>query len=284
MFPLFVEIVNELNRDKTFFDNRGRFCIVSNNIPGIVYIMRYARNNPDDDYSEIQIECFIVPGKPLSVYAAITGDEACDWVANIREILGKSKWRKKNTELVILGFLTGNYMCRSTMNQIPFSPAARGEGHMNFKKTLTSVSDQIFLLAPLMKFSFADVDLLNNVCGYVEEFDNNDDKNIDPKKIKYREVLIPNGKKCILITSKRNKANLFFDFSQSLLEILEEFQISNPYLLEIRCIEHDPRFSSTGELWDKPELEIELPHENLRSAYKEGKNIWDLKWVTKQKT
>jgi hypothetical protein len=167
MYPVFQEITNRLSQKKAKELWREKVCIVTNNLPGVQYLMKNAKDDPNDDYSEITISCFLVPGKPLSVYAAITGSESEKWLVRLRDFLDTlDTWRDKRTDVTILGFVTGNYMVRSFVaNEVNYYPVARGEGHVEIKKRMVEISDQVFLLNPLMKFSFASVDLLNRVNG-----------------------------------------------------------------------------------------------------------------------
>src|SRR5207253_10049387 len=112
------------------------------------------------------------------------------------------------------GFVTGNYISpRQAGSRTFYEPVARGEGHVAIKRMMVEVSSEVFLLAPLMKFSFASVDLLNRV----NDFDINrveiERAKRHPKRVKYEPVTIPAGKRCVFFTTMRSRDAIFGRFS-----------------------------------------------------------------------
>lgn len=276
-YPVFQEIASRLrdNRDKKIW--KERVCIVTNNIPGIQYIMKNAKEDPNDEYSELSVNCYIMPGKPLAVYAAITGEETEKWLGNIRAVLNNQKnWRDQEKSLYIIGFLTGNYLARSLVDSKPqFFPVARGEGHVEIKKKIVDVSDEIFLLSPLMKFTFANVELLNKVNDFTIERTDIEKALQKPKKVKYTEIIIPEKLPKKFFTTSRPTNAKFYQFGVDLRYELEESNKSENIIMN----EYDVRYWAPTEDNSRLELEKEIPHDTLRKQFENGANIWDRGWV-----
>jgi hypothetical protein len=278
MYPVFQEITSRIRPKKGRELWRERLCIVTNNIPGVQYLMKNAKDDPNDDYSEISINCFIVPGKPLSVYAAITGIESINWLGELRALLQNLEgWKGDKVRIHIIAFVTGNYMVRKhAKGSISYHPAARGEGHVEIKKAMIEISDELFLLSPLMKFSFASVDLLNRVNGFDIERTDLEKARQQPNKVKYEEIPIPGEKRTIFFLTKRPTGARFRGFSVELQnELVERYGADGVVMPE-----YDIRYwdiSDDGSA--RRELEREVPHETLRRAFENGSNIWDKGWV-----
>lgn len=268
LYPVFEEIANRLRRGPASRLWRERICIVTNNIPGVQYLMKNAKDSPNDDYSEIAVKCFIIPGKPLSVYAAITGDESTRWLQNLKAFLSSKEFTKDlksnqgdDTDIKVLGFVTGNYMARRVdNNKSYYYPVARGEGHVEIKRMMVDVSDEVFLLAPLMKFSFASVDLLNRVNGFDVERVEGERAKQHPSRIKYEPVAIPDNKKCVFFTTKRSRDAIFGQFSHDLYVELATHHKTSVIMPEFDVRYWNPAVEGNRHI----ELKREIPHDNLR--------------------
>lgn len=276
MYPVFQEITNKIHKNKESW--KSRICIVTNNIPGIQYLMKYGKRDPSDNYSEVILDCFLIPGKPLSVYAAITGKESEKWVKNIKPFL--QDWANESVNVRIINFLTGNYMTRSEDgNKTYYRPAARGEGHVEIKNEMVNVSDIIYILSPLTKYSFANVDLLNRVNGFT--IDRSDVENAleYPRQVKYDEIFIPDNKEIKYFLTRRVRENMFNRFGDNLYnELTHSYGRENVSMPEIDIKRWIPNIN------EKPHLELdrEIPHKTLRKSYKPHENIWNLEWANNQ--
>lgn len=281
MYPLFREMCERLRNRKTAVLWRDRIYIVTNNIPGVQYLMKNAKERPGNDYSEIVLRCLLMPGKPLSVYAANTGRETEGWLRGIRDFL-RREWGGNDDEFEILGFITGNYISAhkdEKDGKILYYPVARGEGHLEIKKIMSQVSDKVFLIAPLMKFSFANVDTLNLVNDF--QINRNDWNNARkyPTKVKYEEVEI-DPHKCIFFTTNRFDGDEFAEFSRFLRADLNYsyHPDSIRIVADFKMRQWLPKYGE-NVLIRQLELEAEIPHENLRKRYEAGDDIWDKAWI-----
>lgn len=276
MYPVFQEITKRIHSNKDLW--KKQVCIVTNNLPGIHYLMKYGKEDLSDNYSEILLDCFLIPGKPLSVYAAITGTEAEKWLKQIRLFL--KDWNDSESSIKIISFLTGNYMTRSDRNnKVRYSPAARGEGHVEMKNEMVKVSDEVFVLSSLTKFSFATCDILNDVNGFTIQRSDKIDALKHPRQVKYVEILIPDEKPYKIFSTKRVKGNLFEHFSSALyLELIRTLALENVFMPEIDIKKWIPNV----EIMPHLEIEREIPHKTLRDSYAPDNDIWHLEWILKK--
>jgi hypothetical protein len=278
LYPVFQEITTRLNQKSKKDLWREKVCIVTNNIPGVQYLMKNGKEDLNDDHSEIIIDCFLIPGKPLSVYAAITGSESTKWLLGLKDFL--QTWKRENMDVKVIGLITGNYIARKLVNgRVQYYPVARGEGHVEIKRTMAEISDEVFLLSPLMKFSFAGVELLNEVNGF--DIDRQDMENAkhNPRRVKYEEISIPDNKKCTFFTTRRAKDALFERFSDTLYyELLRSYKAHCIVMPEFDIRYWNPNIEESRQL----EIEREIPHDNLRARYLEGTNIWSHGWVAEK--
>lgn len=275
MYPVFQEIASKIQNKQLKQIWQERVFIVTNNIPGIQYLMKTAKDDPSNEYSEVPINCYIMPGKPLSVYAAITGGEAEEWLTKERITQNLDVW-KDGKILRIFGFVTGNYVARSEhkgQNTRQYFPVARGEGHVEIKRKIVDVSDEIYLLSPLMKFTFATVDQLNSVNDFFIERKDPKAK-LKPNMVKYEEILIPENKPIRYFSTRRPPNSKFFVFSEELHNDLRQSTGPNSVFMN----EFDIRYWAPEEN-SQLELEKEIPHTHLREQYERGKNIWNMGWV-----
>lgn len=277
LYPVFQEISKRVHLKKEIW--KEKVCIVTNNLPGIQYLIKNAKRDPRDNYSEVIVDCFLIPGKPLAVYAAITGKESVKWVRDIKAFL--KDWSNGSDNFKILCFLTGNYVTRTKENgNTVYNPAARGEGHVEIKNEMVNVSDTIFLLSPLTKFSFANVDLLNHMNKFTIERKDLENALKFPRQVKYEEIVIPEEKDVRFFVTRRVAENMFNTFSDNLYNELTTKYGSNKVSMPAIDIKRwIPNISEKSFL----ELDREIPHENLRKTYKPKENIWNLEWVNKQK-
>lgn len=273
-YPLFIEISNLLRsrNNERWIKN---VYIITNNIPGVHYLMKYAKEDPNNPYSEISIKCLLLPGKPLSVYAAITGNESNKWLENIDSFL-ESEWKCERKGFEIIGFITGNYMSPDydkNNNIIGFNPVARGEGHVEIKEKIAEKSDSIILISPLMKYSFANVDILNDINDFKYSSSSPEAKNY-PNEVKYEEISVDYDK-CVFFTTKREEKDHFYRFYQAL-----ELHLNRLYKKKVIFIDD---FKIRDYYDSTIEIEKEIPHVRLRNKYLiDKKDIWDESWILKK--
>lgn len=308
LYHVFFEICEKMKNDQTKSRWCEQVCIVTNNLPGIQYLMRHCKDKDNDEYSEIAIPCFLLPGKPLSVYAAVTGDEACKWLEKPSinseepdvaigenesielsqlEMFLNSLWNVPRDGYEIISLMTANYIVRhpGSDSKDSYYPVARGEGHAKIKRRFAEVSDKIYILSPLTKFSFATVTQLNNENQLnIDEikFPNQAKKN--PSKVKYDLIPIKNDKhKCTFFTTQRVQGNIFYGFSDALITRLKE------YYDNVEVVDFDIKYSipeeDKNENYQHIQIEKEIPHKILRDNYnsrrrKKQPYIWDMAWIS----
>lgn len=258
MFSLFPEIARHLEDEKTRKIWKECVSIITNNLPGAQYLMKNCKGNPSDDDSVMAINCYLMPG---IVDSDLVATECKGSIKDIIKSLNVSKGAYK-----VIGFLTGHHIVPNNKKR-QFCPVTREGIHKKIKEQIVVASNEIYLLAPLMQFSFADVGLLNSVY-----------KDIIKKPKDYVPIDIYRKDNPITyITSNRldRYKYEFKDFSKTLHNKLKEWcgndRVKITDFKLCGHINHD--FSPS-------ELQLEIPEEDLRSPYERGEmNIWDIKLV-----
>lgn len=170
-----------------------KLCIITNNLPGIDALMKYGRIQPNNRYSELAIDCRLLPGAPLPVYSAVTGAETTQALESYRT--------KGEENCCFLGLLTGNWIrVRRSEPSCPV-PLARGKGHIEFKQAVIDSCDEIFVVSPLGKlFVGPGPEDLNKILNFGVQFKN-------PDWQPYKEVHINDTKAKVvsLVTTSREK-------------------------------------------------------------------------------
>lgn len=299
MYYLFLEICERIKILRNIQNSEDleiwtqRVFIITNNLPGIQYLMKYCRRD-FDEYADLLINCLLIPGEPLPVYAAVTGPVSLDFLKeeNIRQII-RNKMDVEEGNYKIISLLTANYMVRhsdtkSTIRD-SYCPVARKGGHFDLKIAFSKLSDEIYLISPLTKFSFATCEELNKVNGfYINEVNEPILAKMHPELVKYREIELIDEKsrgKCTYITTKRETNDLFCQFSDELLSRLatsygkKKVIVSREFILE-----QSIRIKREEDSYKDHEITKEIPHSSLRDAYKKMKKdgyfIWDTAWIT----
>lgn len=261
-----------------------RVCLITNNLLGLQYLMMYCKEDPTDERSEIALKCFFLPGKPLTPYIAVASDETVEWLSKNVETLLKKEWNLGEAECTYqtISFIGASYFVRHKANnegdELGYYPVAREEGHVKIKKELVNLSDEVFIVAPLMKFSFASVKMLNGVNGFDINQDNFDKNRDERAKLKYVEIPVER-EKCVFFTTSRENDCEFSVFSQVLQQELEMLYVTEESnnLIVVPFPQKKYEYSKADL---ESEIAAEIPHEKLRTNYKEGKiNIWNKSWV-----
>ena len=131
--------------------------IVTNNLPGVEALIDSGRRNPRNRFSLLEVKCQLLPGEPLPVYAAVTGESTEQAV----------RWLKRTrNDSYFIALMTGNWIrIRSRGLRCPI-PLARGKGHLDFKQTLVECANETYVVAPLGKiWARADLSHINSSLG-----------------------------------------------------------------------------------------------------------------------
>lgn len=308
-YELFCEISDRIAKVRTNKKNKdrnkildiwsNRVFIITNNLPGIQYLITNCRTG-STEYSDLFVKCLFLPGKPLPVYAAVAGSDTINFLTkfDISKRIENELGVEKRDDYQIISIISGNYIVRhhdDDSGKELFCPVARGGevgGHYAIKKEFVNMSNKIYLISPLTKFSFATCDCLNKISGYyinAEKFQ--DDARKLPDKVMYSEVELITPEyieKCSFVFSDRKRLDHFHNFSRELRN-----EIKNSYgASKINVAEYDVEGAVfVGK--DSPnyrdlEIEVEIPHQNLRNAYlqylkeNDDQYIWSRNWKHKQ--
>ena len=260
LFPFFKKIGQEtvncyLNKEEWM----NNVTIVTNNLPGVDSIMKYGRIQPNNRYSSLAINCKLLPGAPLPVYSAVTGEDTTETLQNYRN--------RTENDCFFVGLLTGNWI-RVRRSEPPCPvPLARGKGHRGFKQAIIDACDEIYVISPLGKlFVGPGPEELNKILNY-------DVKSQNPDWQPYKEVTISNekAKTVSLVTTSREKNRILSPLSERLKERLN---FKNEIIEE--CVIPDLKEDNKNHghiIWpfdDLPkhkweEIETEFPHSHTRT-------------------
>lgn len=302
MFSIFCEIcervLKESNPKKGDFEKfctwNNRVFIITNNLPGVQYLMKHCKDK-SDEYSDLFIKCLLLPGEPLPVYAAVTGPETsnCLQAKYIRKTIREKLEVTKDEEYKIISFIASNYMVRhpSQRNDIgdSYCPVARGGGHFELKTEFAKLSEKIYLISPLTKFSFATCEQLNYLNGFdIDEIDNPKGAKYNPDKVMYREIDLSNEeykRKCTYFITDREKTDLFLGFAQKLKkELIKSYGSDKVIIATDFKIEKFITVDKSNDSYRDFEIVKEIPHKSLRDTYQEMKEhghfIWDQSWIS----
>lgn len=192
--------------------------------------------------------------------------------------------------------LSANYIVRHSSGDPKvgdsYCPVARRGGHFEIKTAYVELSDEIYLISPLTKFSFATCEQLNDLNEFtIDEKTQVEQAKKYPQKIKYREIELIDSesrKKCSFFITSREGKDLFSKFAASLKEELEtsygdtKVHIATDFKLE-QCIS----VNRNNDAYRDIEIQREIPHRSLREAYLKmistgsGEFIWDKSWIAR---
>lgn len=290
-YQVFKEISKLLENEEKKKIWKERVCIVTNNLPGSQYLIINCKRDQKNQRSGTAIPCFLLPGKTLSSYAAIASGETIDWISEdengksrMRDFLER-EWKCKCSDYKIISIMSTNYVAYHKGDRIyreGFWPVARGKEHFDVKKAMIRVSGEILLISPLMKFSFASVNLLNKVNQFIVSQDSPLAED-NPSKVEYEEIPIDNDKCTWFITTRNagtaKRPRIFYNFSEELvrkLTILYHVDDVHKYVFKLE--EYIDLESIDLESSREKELEAEVPHHELRENCP-GQSLWDEKLV-----
>lgn len=312
MYHIFIEMCERIKKanieknEEEFNIWTKRIFVITNNLPGIQYLMKHCRVG-SNEYADILIKCLLLPGKPLSVYGAVTGLETTHFLIKedeekeerIRPIIREALDAKEG-EYEIISFITGNYIARYPYEDIDlkdsYCPVARGEGHVNLKIEFVKLSDKIYIISPLSKFSFATCKELNYYNNFtINELTDKENAASFPSKVMYREIEILTEKKykekSIFFVTTREENDILKNFAHGIISELQKCY-NTPENPEKVVVDTDFKlqnwipFDKQSDAYRDLELKKEIPHESLRDVYSKVKEnghfIWDITWIGKK--
>jgi len=259
LFPIFGNIA--LETAKAYHQNEkwiDSLTIVTNNLPGVEALMENGRTNPGDRFSSLAIRCKVLPGSPLPIYSAITGEDTERELQNLKD--------SASNDAVFIGLTTGNWVRIRKSNPRCPVPLSRGGRHPEFKQKLIEVCQEIYVVAPLGKI-FANMSeeevntMLKLKPGAVE-----------PSKMAYKEAFISDAcaKIVRLISTRRKKTRLLGSLSSYLNGQLltKDIDGDNTEFIEAPIGKtHHFQFSFDVLPMDEYlEKEIEFPHAYTRKS------------------
>jgi len=204
LFPLFKLIGKETVRahenNETWVKN---LTVVTNNLPGLQALMEVGRPNPNNRYADLAISCKLLPGAPLPIYSAVTGEETEKYLQELKQEATES------SDPVFISIVTGNWIrIRETDPRCPV-PLARGNGHLPFKQKLVDISDETYVISPLGKiFANASNDNVNKLLRLNKGA-------IDPEKRNYDELkIIENAGRVKLVSTRRKDGRVLQNLSR----------------------------------------------------------------------
>jgi hypothetical protein len=158
LYPFFGSIGEEIVRRR---ENRETWIdkleIVTNNLPGVEALIASGRRNPRNRFSPLEVKCQLLPGEPLPVYAAVTGEST---VSALHWLRGHAK------SSYFLALMTGNWLRIGPRGLRCPLALARGKGHLDFKQALIECANETFVVTPLGKIWVkADLAHINDSLG-----------------------------------------------------------------------------------------------------------------------
>lgn len=221
-------------------------------------LMSVGRLDPSSRYSELALNCNLLPGAPLPVYSALTGRRTNDALKLLRD---------QARDAVFIALTTGNWIrLRRTAPVCPI-PLARGHGHLEFKQAIFDNADEIFVVTPLGKI-FVDTALsdVNIALGLSED-------DPDPEKKPYYEVQVNNNKADFvkLISTSRKPHRLLSHHSTYVQSCLGVYDLDLDQILEkfkgatISEINHIFFPFDVLPNDQHMQMEIEFPHSGTRN-------------------
>lgn len=119
-----------------------RVSIYTNNLAGIDEIHK---QDPQADQALTERDFNLIGGKPLNKYRATTGEFTLRILEGVWEEAGAS-----GRSILSIGVITANWVLMGrTLDELQI--CARGEGHLDFKKSIVENCDYLLVVAPLGK-------------------------------------------------------------------------------------------------------------------------------------
>ena len=259
LYPIFRNI--GLETAKAYHQNEkwiNSLTIVTNNLPGIEALMENGRTNPGDRFSSLAIKCKILPGSPLPIYSAITGEDTERALQNLKDSAAK--------DAAFIGLTTGNWVRIRKSNPRCPVPLSRGGRHPEFKQKLIDVCHEIYVVAPLGKiFANMSEQEVNTMLGL-------DPNAQEASKKAYNETQIDDAcaKRVKLISTRRKQTRLLGSLSSYLNGQLltRDIDGDNKEFVEatIGKTHHFQFFFNALPMDEYLQMEVEFPHPYTRKS------------------
>jgi hypothetical protein len=207
LYPIFknlgTELAKEHRRGEKWIKDK-KLTIVTNNLPGIETLMEHGRINPANRFSSLAVDCQVLPGMPLPIYSAVTGENTEIALQEIKTHASKDS--------IFIGLTTGNWVrIRRNHPRCPV-PLSRGGRHPEFKQKLIDICNELYVVSPLGKI-FAEMSEKE-----VNEMLNLKKGSPDQSKKPYKEGEIDSIKaeNVKLVSSRREQGRLLSSLSNHL--------------------------------------------------------------------
>ena len=236
----------------------GRLVVVTNNLPGVQQLMETGQPNSANRYSGLALDCRLLPGVPLLVYSAVTGEQTEEGIMRVR-----LDTNRKDTAIISL--VTGNWIrVRRTAPRCAI-PLARGKGHLKAKQNFVNAADEVYVVGPLGKvFASADREAVNKWLGF-------DSGQLDPERQPYDEIDVTRDedvRKIALISTSRVTGRVLSNLSVYLRGQLGVEAIDDQQFSARPIGKPDSILFPFDSLPSEPSLEreVEFPHRHTRTT------------------
>lgn len=283
--PILNALGREAEKDEFHWARSGQVKIYTNNINGIIELLKYRKQRDmsheiEDRHQEIPVSCNVLPGEVLSAYEATAG---------VSTLIALKKIATQNKHIISVS--TGNYIFYMHEKR-HLLPIARTGFHPHIKCVLYHISNEVFLIAPLGKIlksgdltSFkpmldgfnSDLNYINNAKyisqrpyslvspdffrGFLKNLDN---ENNSLKKIfaNFNDTIMQWQKKSILVTTSRllEPHLMYSHFRYIKKNLLDYYNNPGTKINRPKVISYP--FSDIP-LGVESQIEQEIPHKNL---------------------
>lgn len=253
--------------------------LATNNLPGIEQIIKTGRRIPADRYSDLAIDdCFLLPGIPVPLFAAVAGNLTNKMISDLRKNpLQYTKNQKEFRESTFIALIVGNWIrIRDTPPRCPV-PMARGVEHLGVKQAIIENADEIFVVSPLGKiFVDAKNKAVNEALGFKEGSPDAENAPYIEVKTDYQDAdtneEVSKAIKIKLVTTTRPEGSLLYRHSNRVEDALGPTKKYPQYSVEQFAQTPIDALSYMIFPFPKPsdnqyeEFTIEFPHYHTRTS------------------
>lgn len=258
VFPVFKHLADRAQQLADSADKwTRRIRIITNNIPGVLVLLRDARESSGPLNAPLLFDVCVVGGQPSADYWALLSK---DPEQQIDEFIAADE---SNQDVVTIGVTTGNY--GGSDGRTLF---VRGLQHMAFKQAMLKRADVLYSLMPLGKLLPKSADEVNEmlIAGEVNE---------DPES-KYKDLRLKtiDEKRSIIVLTTERKQNDRMYRHYTVVQTDFERGKKKGERITMSYVPFDVSAICRGD----PEVEeaLEMPHESHRAHLKQ----W-FKWPTR---
>ncbi|MCA1703002.1 MAG: hypothetical protein LC808_06905, partial [Actinobacteria bacterium] len=244
LFPQFLDF------DWQWGEPGFNYEIHTNNLAGIelLNLVSGSRASPVL-FSDEGVTLNLIGGHPYRTYRATLGEPTQQYLEGLRR--ARDEQRKTGAKFdPIIGIVTGNWILGGR-DLTSLAICARGRSHLEFKRAVVEMSDQIIVVSPLGKIlALADVDDLNRIA-----------KDSDHPQDRYESIALPADKESnpILVTTYRSEGSASPLLMTSLR--LQEIGATNVGV-NYQLYERNPVWEPNGD--PQHIREVDLPHRYMR--------------------